>query len=477
MKPRNLIIMMADELSGRTLGCYGHPVVKTPHIDALAARGTRFASAYTNSPLCMPARACFATGQYVHQTGYWDNVLAYDGEATSWGHRLQTAGNRVTSIGKLHYTSEQAPGGIDEQIIPMHVVDNGDVYGLMREDPPARPQSAQLAAKVGAGESEYIRYDWRITELTEQWLQRRGSDERPWVLFVSWLAPHFPLVVPQEYLDRYRRNDIPLPKSLHDEGHHGHPWWETFHRCYDFDRYFRDDEHRRDAIHAYYALCSFVDDNVGRVLRALHEAGLEGDTDVVFTSDHGDNLGARGLWGKSTMYEESVGIPLVLAGPGRVPAGEVCRTPVSLVDFYPTILDAVGLSPTRREQGLPGRSLYAVAHCGYDAERTVFSEYHGSCATTGSFMLRRGRFKYVHYTRYEPQLFDLESDPQERTNLAKEPLHRTEVDAFERQLHAMLDPEEVDARAKRAQAYKVAALGGRETILSKASSSYTPAPV
>lgn len=478
MQGKNLVILMADELSVKTVGCYGNPLVKTPHIDALAARGTRFSAAYTNSPLCMPARACFATGQYAHQTGYWDNVLAYDGQATSWGHRLQATGHRFTTIGKLHYTAQDIPAGIDEQIIPMHVVDNGDVYGLMREDPPQRPQSSQLSEKIGAGESGYIRYDRKITELAQEWLASDAArSDHPWVLFVSYLAPHFPLVVPQEYLDRYSRDDIPLPKALAEEGHQGHPWWETFSNCYDFDRYFRDDEHRRDAIHAYLALCSFVDDNVGQVLRAIEDAGLADSTNVAFTADHGDNLGARGLWGKSTMYQESVGVPLILSGAGMVPRGEVCDTPVTLADFYPTVLETVGEPLTQREQKLPGRSLYAIARAPYDPTRTAFSEYHASCARTGSFMLRRGTLKYIHYTGYEPQLFDLSTDPEEQVNLAADPAYAPVRASFEQELQALLDPQEVDARAKRAQSLRIAELGGREAILSKASSSYTPSPV
>lgn len=478
MSGKNLVIIMADELSPKFLGHARHPLVRTPNLDALAAGGTRFTRAYTPSPLCMPARAAFATGRYAHETGYWDNVLAYDGRVPSWGHHLQRTGHHVATIGKLHYTGSDIAAGIDEQIVPMHVVDDGDFYGLMRDDPPSRPQSAQLAAKVGAGESEYIRYDLRITELAEQWLaDNAGNSERkPWVLFVSFLAPHFPLIVPQRYIDLYDIEQIGLPKTVSGEGHQGHGWWETFHACYDFDRYFRDDLHRRQAIQAYLGLCSFVDDNVGRVLKALQRAVPADSTRVIFTADHGDNLGARGLWGKSTMYEESVGIPLIVSGPG-VPQGKVSHTPVSLIDFYPTILDAVGESLTEEERALPGQSILSIANAEDDDERIVFSEYHASCARTGSFMLRQGRFKYVHLTGYPAQLFDLQDDPEEQHNLVTSQDHAAVVQRFEGELRRRLDPWEVDRRAKADQLRKLDLLGGRERVLARKSPSFTPAPV
>lgn len=123
MKPQNLLILMSDEHNARMMGCAGHPLAKTPHLDALAERGTRFVDASTTCPICVPARASFATGRYVHDIGYWDNSIAYDGRVPSWGHRLQDAGLRVESIGKLHYRREQDPCGFDRQHIPMHITD------------------------------------------------------------------------------------------------------------------------------------------------------------------------------------------------------------------------------------------------------------------------------------------------------------------------------------------------------------------
>jgi choline-sulfatase len=222
-------------------------------------------------------------------------------------------------------------------------------------------------------------------------------------------------------------------------------------------------------------LCSFADDNVGRVLRAL-EASAEADrTRILFLSDHGDNLGARGLWGKSTMYEESVKVPMILAGPG-IPEGEVCGTPVSLVDAHPTVLDAVGTPPGAQDRALPGRSLLRIATEADDADRQVFAEYHASCAPTGLMMLRRGRYKYIHYTGYGDQLFDLEADPEEIEDLAGYATLAPVVKRFQAALRAICDPQEVDRRAKADQRRRLAELGGMDRIVAQGGVPHTPAP-
>lgn len=156
---------------------------------------------------------------------------------------------------------------------------------------------------------------------------------------------------------------------------------------------FRSPEERRAAFIAYHGLCSFQDHNVGRLMSALESNGLVDDTLVVYTSDHGDNLGARGVWGKSTLYQESVTVPMIAAGPGLAP-GSVCRTPVDLLDLYPTILDGAGVGPAPETNGRPGRSLLEVAAAPEDRERPIFSEHHAAGSNTAGFMLRKGRWNY-----------------------------------------------------------------------------------
>ncbi|MCV0424173.1 MAG: sulfatase-like hydrolase/transferase [Roseibium sp.] len=464
-------------MASKAVGCYGNPTVKTPNIDRLASNGVRFTNAYATSPICIPARAAFATGQYPNQTGYWDNVFAYDGRVQSWGHRLRQTGHRFTSIGKLHFEGEDYPTGIDEQILPMHVYGGGDVFGLERENPPARPQSASVAREVFVGDSQYTRYDRKITELTENWFETRLKDqgEKPWVLFTSFIAPHFPLTVPKEYLDRYEIGDIELSKKKLDMSGSIGEWWRLFRYGYNFDDYFVDDAHRRRALLHYYALCSFADDNVGRVVNALESSGQAENTTILFLSDHGDHMGARGLWGKSTMWEESANVPMILVDP-QLPGGTVCETPVSLVDAYPTALHTVGIELTAEEERLPGRSLLTIAAAQYDPDREVFCEYHASCAPTGLMMLRKGRFKYIHYTHYGAELYDLEADPEECFNLATDPQHQSILEEFETALRKIVNPEAADARAKRDQKKRLEALGGLEAIVAEGGVTHTPPP-
>ena len=145
MKPTNTLVICSDEHDPRYMGCSGHPFIKTPNLDRLAARGTRFTRAYTSCPICVPARASLATGRYVYQIGYWDNAIAYDGRIRSWGHRLQENGMRVESIGKLHYRSATDPTGFDEEHEPMHIMDgSGLIWGAVRDPMPDKAGRSPL---------------------------------------------------------------------------------------------------------------------------------------------------------------------------------------------------------------------------------------------------------------------------------------------------------------------------------------------
>ena len=195
---------------------------------------------------------------------------------------------------------------------------------------------------------------------------------------------------------------------------------------------------------------------------------------MIYTSDHGDNLGCRGLWGKSTMYEESAGVPLIMAGP-EVPEGVVCRQPVSLVDCFPTILDCVGLTQHQDDKELPGASLLDIVR-GAVPRRTVMSEYHALGAATGAFMIRKGSYKYVHYVGMPPQLFDLEEDPQEVRDLGQDADYRGVVRDCEAALRRVVDPEAATRRAFADQEVRIAAFGGRDAVLARGSFSFSPVP-
>jgi len=262
MKAKNLLVLMNDQHSRNYLGCYGNRLVETPALDALAASGVRFTKAYTNSPLCVPARASLATGRYVHEHRFWDNAIAYDGSIRSWAHCLQEAGVPVTSIGKLHYRFATDPTGFDEQVIPMHIANGvGDLMGLIRPDLPERKQCQKYSEEIGPGETEYTAYDRDIAARACAWFDGRAGSAaaNPWVLFVSFIEPHFPLIAPPEYYYRYPHDQIPPIKPADPALMDQHPWWRAFKNCNTFDRYFRDDAHRKMAIASYMGLCTHVD--------------------------------------------------------------------------------------------------------------------------------------------------------------------------------------------------------------------------
>ena len=478
VKPANLLVLMSDEHNPKFLGSAGHPFIATPNLDALAARGTRFASAYTTCPICVPARAGFAVGRYVHDIGYFDNADAYDGAIPSWHHALRDAGHRVVSIGKLHFRGRVGDDhGFCEEIVPMHIVDGiGDVKGLVRENIPMRKGGDKMAKRAGPGESAYAAYDRDIAARAQVWLHEEAPKwrDKPWVLFVSFVLPHFPLTAPPHWYYRYWQRALAMPKQYaHAERPH-HPYLDDYARTVDYDTHFACAADVKRAIAGYSGLVSTMDENVGHVLAALRDCGLFDSTRVIYTSDHGDNAGARGLWGKSTLYEESAGVPLILAGPD-VPRGRVVDTPASLIDCAPTILEATGLPPRVGGRDLPGASLFALAE-GARPARPVVSEYHATASVAAAYMLRFGRFKYCHYAAYRPQLFDLAADPEELTDLAEDPRHAATLAEGERRLRAILDPVAVDARAKARQADLLAQFGGRDAALARGDLGFTPAP-
>jgi choline-sulfatase len=483
MEPRNLLVIMSDEHNPKMLGCAGHPLVKTPHLDALAALGTRFDRAYTNCPICVPARASFATGRYVHDIGYWDNAIAYDGRVKGWGHRLQEAGICVESIGKLHYRLEEDPTGLDRQHIPMHIKDGvGMIHMSVRkqfpEFTPPPPKTGGGAAGIvldaGRGESEYTRYDRKVAALACDWLVEKADSDEPWVLFVSFVTPHYPLRTPDEFFDLYPVDEMPGPKLGHQTNYTNHPWFADTMKI-NLGANGSDIAHKT-AYAAYLGLCSFMDAMVGKVVNTLTDVGGLSRTRVIYTSDHGENAGARGQWGKSNHYEEASGIPMILAGAG-VPVGKVSLTPVSLVDVHPSIINWMSAEDPDASE-LPGRCLFDIAVVDDDPDRVAFSEYHAAKSPSGSFMIRKGCYKYIHYVGFEPELFDLESDPEEEHDLSGDPLYVDVLRSYETILRGMIDPEEIDRQANAAQKEMVERAGGPERVFANlvTTKSYTPVP-
>lgn len=468
---RGLVVILSDEHRADALGCAGHPFVKTPHLDALAARGTRFTDAYTPSPICVPARASFATGKHVHETGHWDNSMPYTGTPESWGHVLQRGGVQVESIGKLHYRDPSDPVGFDREHIPMMVKDGvGMVFAsIRREDERVAAQGRMLGDYIGPGESDYTRYDAAVVKHSIDWFAEKAAtnSDQPWCLYIGLVAPHFPLVCPEPFFSKYRTMDLPEPKLLPRDGHVQHPWVEKQNAFMDSESMFKSGDERKDAIAAYWGLCEWLDHNVGQILTSLEASGLEAD--VIYASDHGDNTGSRGLWGKSNMYRESVSIPMIAAVEG-MPVG-VCNTPVSLLDLSQSIPHAFRL----KWEGIrPGEPLQKIANQPVALEREILSQYHAAGAVSGAYMLRKGEWKFIEYVGFEPELFDVVADPEETTNLV------TTYPEVVKELRAALSQhvitQDANVEAFAAQDALIEQFGGRESALALGARGATPPP-
>ncbi len=478
--PQNLLFILSDEHNPKLLGAAGHSFIQTPNLDALAARGTRFTSAYTPCPICVPARASLATGQNIAAMGkFFDNADPYDGSVPSWHHALRDAGHRVVSIGKLHFRG--LPGddhGFSEEKLAMHVVDGtGDLLGLIRgPDAPERKGAAKMARSAGPGESDYTRYDRDIAAQAQIWLREVApGEQKPWCLFVSLVTPHFPLIAPPEFFYRYFRDDLLRPKRYAPEEWLDHPAIRDYMTTNAYQKHVRDDGDLKRMLAGYCGMVSFMDEQVGKILTCLEDAGLGTSTRVLYSSDHGDNLGARGMWGKSNMFEESAGVPMILAGEG-VPEGRVVTTPVSLTDVFATVLDGTG-APASVPAG--SRSLLALAAGVEETERPVLSEYHATGSREASFMVRQGRWKYMRWITYPPMLFDLDADPEELHDLGASPAHadvRARLEATLRDLLGGRDPAALDAAAKARQRATLQAHGGAAAALARGELPYSPPP-
>ena len=477
IEPANLIFFTGENHCQRVLGAYGHPLVRTPNLDRLAARGTIFRHAYCSSPLCCPARASLATGRYPHQTSYWENSTAYDGRVPSWMHRLRDAGHEVAAIGKLHYRATEDDNGFTEEIVPMHILGGiGGLFGLLRGsgEEPVRDGNWQMyVTDCGAGTTDYQAYDRDITRHAVSWLRDHARSRRPWVLCVNHVSAHPPFRIPQHLLDLYPLDRVPAPVAWRRDERPHHPAIDHLRRILG-SRDDLDEQTMKRVSAAYFALVTHLDAQVGEVLAAAEELDLLGRTRVIYTADHGDCFGNHYIFGKFNLYERSVAVPLVMAGPA-IPSGQSVTGIVSHVDLFPTIVEAMGVGCDAAEAGLPGASLWPALG-GHPARRSGFAEYHGLGSKNASFMLRDGDMKLVFHVDMPAQLFDLARDPDERRDLAAAPEHAAKRAELEGKLRAIVDPEAADWRAKAEQRAKAAQFGGTRAILDRGGIPYTPAP-
>ena len=421
--PPNILLIMADQLAPQFTGTYGHPLVKTPHLDALANRGVRFDAAYCNSPLCAPSRFSFMSGQLISRIAAYDNASEFPASVPTFAHYLRCMGYRTCLAGKMHFVGPDQLHGFEERITtdiyPADYAWTPD-WELPDERIDKWYHNMQTVREAGVAAATFqIDYDEEVAFFAKRKIFDFARDKAgPFCLVASFIHPHDPYVARPEWWNLYDSQSIDLPSVVLDPDEQD-PFSRRVMDGIEASTERLTDEEVLRARRAYYANVSYFDSKIGELARTLEEAGLGDDTVVIATADHGDMLGERGLWYKMNFFEHSARVPLVMAGPGlgtgRVPE------PCSLVDMLPTLLEIAGQSgKPRPELGQPidGRSLLALSRGENRDKREVIGEYCAELTGHPVFMIRRGPHKYIHCDGDPAQLYDLEEDPQERRNLA-----------------------------------------------------------
>lgn len=444
----NILVVMYDQLTPGALGCYGNPATKAPNIDRLAAGGVVFDAAYTNSPLCTPARYCMMTGQLPSATRGYDNAAYLASTIPTFAHYARAAGYRTVLSGKMHFVGPDQLHGFEERrTTDIYPADFGWTPDWRTPDERIDWWYHNMDSVTGAGVAEVTNQLLFDDEVGFQAVRAlhdlaRADDGRPFLLVASFTHPHDPYVTRREHWDRYEGVDIPMPVVTADEVELD-PHSQRLREACAMARTTISDDDVRAARRAYMGNISYVDDWTGTLTSTIDALGLADDTVVVLLADHGDMLGERGLWYKMNFFEGSTRIPLVVHAPARFPARRVA-TPVSLVDVLPTIVELAGGSADDAVEPLAGRSLLPLC-AGADEDRTVVGEYTAEGACAPIVMIRRGDWKFVHCPADPDQLYDLAADPHERVNLAAHPEHADLVAVLRDEVARRWDLEQLHA--------------------------------
>ena len=450
--PPNILVIMSDEHAPQFSGFGGHPIVKTPHLDALAERGVHFRNAYCNSPLCVPSRMSFMTGRYPHHNGAYDNATALSSDAVTWAHLLRAAGYDAALSGKQHFVGPDQLHGFQAQLaFDLHASNHHGVFDWSKGTPAAeRPWPG--VAQAGPGSTREIEVDDQVEAAALAYIKDPARKQRPWVLDVGFIAPHFPLVVPQRYWDMYPPEEMDLPVLPPGHAESQHPVFQRMRGMFGSLQLFPEEQVRR-ARAAYYGLITYLDDKVGRLVAALEETGQLEHTLIIYTSDHGEMNGEHGMWRKSNFYEQSVRVPLIMSGTGLVPQGRVVEQAVSLVDVVATMVEAAGAEPITP---LDGHSLLPLAR-GEDTRGpdVVFSEYLAHGVARPVAMLRRGRYKLIYSLDDPPILFDLQTDSGEFHDLGADPAHAATREELRAALLEHWNPVALEQRIRQEQKERI----------------------
>ncbi len=442
-KQPNILILMADQLTAGALPAYGNAVARTPHMDALAAGGVVF-DAYCNSPLCAPSRAVFMSGCLPSKTGAYDNAAEFTSQVPTFAHYLRRAGYRTILTGKMHFCGPDQLHGFEERLTTdIYPADYGWTPDWLQ--PSVRPDwfhnmdSVTLAGPCVR--TNQIDFDEEVVFSARQRLFdiARSTDERPFLMVVSLTHPHDPFTIPEPWWGRYRDDEIDMPRVGRGEVANDPHSKRLRHVC-GTDAEPVTEAQIRAARRAYYGACSFVDDQVGTMMAALRDTGMERDTIVLLLADHGEMLGERGLWYKMSFFEAACRVPLIVHAPGMFAAGRRTAA-VSLADILPTLAEIAG-DGRAPEYATPldGHSLLPMLG-GAVPHPPVLGEYLAEGAVAPVVMLRQDSFKFVHCPGDPDQLYDLHADPDERVNLAASPAHASAAAAFRAEVAGRWDLE------------------------------------
>ena len=461
----NLLYIHSDQHNPAVTGCYGDPLVQTPHLDGLAAQGVVFDNVYCPSPICVPSRMSMLNGRYPYENEVWTNSHILDSGSPTFAHAMGAVGYNPVLIGRMHSLGPDQLHGYAERLVGDHGsnylggkgVDHGTLTGT------AGPARVSLE-KSGPGQSAYQVHDEDVTVATVDYLNRLGVRKRagvmdePFSISVGLMLPHQPFVARREDYDLYD-GGMTMPKHpepFSDELHPYFRWWRE--QCGIIE--VSDVEILRARI-AYWALVTRMDKMIGEILTALQENNLAENTIILYMSDHGEQVGEHGLWWKQTFYEDSVRVPTILSWPGALPEGVRCDKVISSLDLNATMIDALDAPALPNSRG---RSvLPLLQEEGAEWEDIAFSEY---CTDEGCYhrMLRSGDWKLNYYHEQSQQLFNLKEDPAELHDRAGDSTCREVLETLTQQVLDGWAPESIAAKmkAKRADA-KILADWGRRT--------------
>lgn len=442
MDPYNILLITDDQHRWDCLGIEGHPTIQTPHLDQLAREGTRFTSAYSDCPVCIPARGSLISGQYAATYGkphfFRGEPFPIDIERTMMS-LLTQAGYQTQAVGKMHFYPERACYGFENMILDIDYVEEMDLYSEYKEQLLSKGMGLNEVWPVrSAVPAHQTLTAWTVNQ-SIRFLKRRDPT-RPFFLWTSFFKPHPPFDPPEPYDTMY--DNMAIPEPAMGDWIHDAPFAQRLHReAAKFDLI--APEMIRKIRKAYYGLITEIDHQLGRLFGYMMRYGLYRNTLILFTSDHGDMLGDHLDLGKTTHYEGSAHVPFLMRFPDGyqcVEKGSVVDKPIALVDILPTLVEFAGGTVPN---DIDGRSLLPLARNNEAPWRPWVPLEIG--AGKGQFGLTDGQWKYLWF-RWEgrEQLFHLDSDPYENRDLAGDPAHRPQLETWRNHLIEHLSARERD---------------------------------